>query len=116
MAFVNTTIITGTLTGCDPSSDVPKSNPPEIQKPPTTSGGPGGGLNVPTQTYDLPGGGGGAAGDVGLPSGRSFQEPDYGQNIKVGKMGSNKGISIEHGGFPRYFGLDHLASKLRAKK
>jgi len=116
MFFTDTTIITGTLTGCDPSSDVPKGSNPTIQKPPTTSGGPGGGLNVPTQTYDLPGGPGGSAGDVGLPGGRSFEEPDYGQNIKVGKMGSRQGISVEQSGFPRYFDLNHLAAKLRAKK
>jgi len=101
-------------TGGSEAVAIPPGNP-SIVSPglPHFSGGPGGGLQIPTLSFDD---GGPAHLDPTTGNARIVQAPDWGSMGIKGSRGGQKGGQLAQRQSGMYRGLDHLAAKLRGKR
>jgi len=113
-AIFGTTVVDGICAGDGEATVVPPGNPPF--PPPITrnlSGGPGGGLGIPTLDF---GDGGPATLSPMVGQARMVQAPDWGSMGIKGSRGGRKGGMLSQRQSSMYRGLDHLATKLRGRR
>jgi len=112
-AVIGTSVVDGICVG-DGESVISPGNPPLA--PPITrnlSGGPGGGLGLPTLDF---GDGGPATLSPMTNNARMVQSPDWGSMGIKGSRGGRKGGMLSQRQSGMYRGLDHLATKLRGRR